>query len=222
MQLNQFIDHTLLKATATVSDIKELCDKAKKYSFKAVCINSCYVSLAATELINHQTLVAAVVGFPLGAMATASKVAEAKKCIEDGADEIDMVINIGFFKSGLNRRLEEDISEVKKAIGDHTLKVILETCYLTDEEITLASTIAVKAGADYVKTSTGFGTGNATPNSVKLMKNAVDEKAKIKASGGIRDKRTAAHYINMGVHRIGTSSGVAIVTQTTKNNEHSY
>ncbi|WP_339702441.1 deoxyribose-phosphate aldolase [uncultured Marixanthomonas sp.] len=212
MDLNQYIDHTLLKATATVSDIKKLCDEAKEHSFKAVCVNSCYVYLAANELKNHPTLVPAVVGFPLGAMATASKVADAKKCIEDGADEIDMVINIGFLKSGLHKRVEEDISEVKKAIGDHTLKVILETCYLTDEEITLSSTIAVKASADYVKTSTGFGTGNATSNSVKLMKDAVGEKAKIKASGGIRDNRTAAHYINMGVQRIGTSSGVAIVT----------
>ena len=222
MNLNQYIDHTLLKATATVSDIKKLCDEAKEHSFKAVCVNSCYVYLTANELKNHQTLVAAVVGFPLGAMATASKVAEAKKCIEDGADEIDMVINIGFLKSGLHKRVEEDISEVKKAISGHTLKVILETCYLTSEEITLASTIAVKASADYVKTSTGFGTGNATPNSVKLMKNAVGKKAKIKASGGIRDNRTAVHYINMGVQRIGTSTGVAIVTQTTETNEHSY
>ena len=126
MDLNQYIDHTLLKATATVSDIKKLCDEAKEHSFKAVCVNSCYVYLAANELKNHPTLVPAVVGFPLGAMATASKVADAKKCIEDGADEIDMVINIGFLKSGLHKRVEEDISEVKKAIGDHTLKVILD------------------------------------------------------------------------------------------------
>ena len=222
MKLNQYIDHTFLKATATTNDIEKLCNEAKQYNFKAVCVNSCYVNLAAKELKNHKILVAAVVGFPLGAMATASKVAEAKKCIEDGADEIDMVLNIGFLKSGLQKRVEEDISEVKKAIGGHTLKVILETCYLTDEEITLASAISVKAGADYVKTSTGFGTGNATQKAVKLIKNAVGEKAKIKASGGIRDRKTALQYINLGVDRIGTSSGVAIVTQNTETNEYSY
>ena len=155
-------------------------------------------------------------------MATKSKVAEAKNCIEDGADEIDMVINIGFLKSDLTEKLLVDISEVKKAIGSHTLKVILETCYLTDEEITMASNIAVKAGADYIKTSTGYGTGNATPNAVKLIKNAVVEKAKIKASGGIRDQQTALEYIKLGVHRIGTSSGVAIVTKKIDKNEHTY
>ena len=222
MKLNQYIDHTLLKATATVSDVKELCDEAKQHNFKAVCVNGCYVHLAVNELKNHHTLVAAVVGFPLGAMNTASKVAEAKKCIENGADEIDMVMNIGFLKSGLTEELLKDISEVKKAIGNHTLKVILEICYLTNEEITLASTIALKAGADYIKTSTGFGTGNATPQAVKLMKNAVGNRAKIKASGGIRDYKTTLEYINMGVDRIGTSSGVAIVTQNTENNEHTY
>ena len=222
MKLNQYIDHTLLKATATTKDIEKLCNEAKQFNFKAVCVNSCYVNLAAKELKNHKILVAAVVGVPLGAMATASKVAEAKKCIEDGADEIDMVLNIGFLKSGLHKRVEKDISEVKKAIGNHTLKVILETCYLTDEEITLASSIAVKANADYIKTSTGFGTGNATPSAIKLMKTVVGEKAKIKASGGIRDRKTALLYVNLGVDRIGTSSGVAIVTKNTEADEYSY
>ena len=216
MKLNQYIDHTLLKATATTKDIEKLCNEAKQFNFKAVCVNSCYVNLAAKELKNHKILVAAVVGFPLGAMATASK------CIEDGADEIDMVLNIGFLKSGLHKRVEKDISEVKKAIGNHTLKVILETCYLTDEEITLASSIAVKANADYIKTSTGFGTGNATPSAIKLMKTVVGEKAKIKASGGIRDRKTALLYVNLGVDRIGTSSGVAIVTKNTEADEYSY
>lgn len=211
MQLNQYIDHTLLKATATTHDIITLCKEATHYHFKAVCVNSSYVPLAVKEVKNHNTLVAAVVGFPLGAMATESKVAEAKNCIKAGADEIDMVINIGFLKSGLHDAFLKDISEVKKAIGPHTLKVILETCYLTDEEITLSSTIAVQAGANYIKTSTGFGTGNATPHDIQLIKSAIGNKAKIKASGGIRDKKTAIQYINMGVHRIGTSSGVAIV-----------
>ncbi|PVW15882.1 deoxyribose-phosphate aldolase [Marixanthomonas spongiae] len=222
MKLSDYIDHTLLKPTATERDIKTLCDEAVQHHFKAVCVNGCYVKIAAAHLKHSKTMVAAVVGFPLGAMATVAKVAEAKNCLQDGANEIDMVLNVGLLKSGLNAAVEKDISEVKKAIGTHTLKVILETCYLTDEEITLASTLAVNAGADYVKTSTGFGTGNATLEAVKLMKKAVNGKAKIKASGGIRDQKTALEYLNLGVHRIGTSSGVAIVTKNPETNEHTY
>ncbi|WP_203296137.1 deoxyribose-phosphate aldolase [Luteirhabdus pelagi] len=222
MQISEYIDHTLLKATATPDDIETLCEEAVTYNFKAVCVNSCYVHLAVKTLENDSPLVAAVVGFPLGAMATEAKVAEAKKCIKEGADEIDMVLNVGFLKAELYKSVREEITAIKKAIGRRTLKVILEVCYLTDAELKMACKIAKKAGADFVKTSTGFGPGNATLHSVKLMKEAVGDSMQIKASGGIRDYKTAMEYIEMGASRIGTSSGVAIVTQKNTTDESSY
>ncbi len=212
MELNSYIDHTLLNATATPEDILKLCAEAKKYKFYAVCVNSCYVSLAANELKNTAVKVASVVGFPLGANSCEAKVYEAKKCIADGADEIDMVLNIGFLKANLHKLVGEEISSVKEAIGNGTLKVILETCYLTDDEIKIACQIAKKAGADYVKTSTGFGTSGATEHAIKIMIEEVGKNLKIKASGGIKDAATAKKYIEMGVNRIGTSSGIQIVT----------
>ena len=214
MELNSFIDHTLLAPTATPEDICELCDEAKKYNFYAVCVNSCYVYLASNELLKSKVKVAATIGFPLGASSTKAKREEAKRCIKDGADEIDMVINIGFLKHNLFKNVREEISAVKKAMDDKTLKVIIETCYLTDEEKRIACNIAKKAGADYVKTSTGFGTGGATIDDVKLMMAEVGDSLKIKASGGIRNNKTARQYIDLGVSRIGTSNGVAIVTST--------
>ena len=212
MELNSYIDHTLLKATATPDDICKLCDEAKKYNFHAVCVNSCYVYLASNELLKSKVKIAATIGFPLGSSSTKAKREEAKRCIKDGADEIDMVINIGFLKHNLFKSVREEISAIKKVIGDKILKVIIETCYLTDEEKRIACHIAAKAGADYVKTSTGFGTGGATIDDVKLMMEEVGDTLKIKASGGIRDKKTAIQYIDLGVSRIGTSNGIAIVT----------
>ncbi|MEW7289983.1 deoxyribose-phosphate aldolase [Aquimarina sp. 2304DJ70-9] len=212
MLLNTYIDHTLLKADATVDDIKKLCTEAKEHDFYAVCVNGYYVALADSELMHTDIKVAAVVGFPLGAMLARAKVFEAQQCIDQGADEIDMVINIGLLKSGYYKIVEDEIRALKKAIGDNVLKVIFENCYLTDEEKRIACTLSLNAGADFIKTSTGFGTGGATLEDVKLMKNEVKDHVKIKASGGIRDVETAKQYINLGVSRIGTSSGIPIVT----------
>ncbi len=212
MVLNQYIDHTLLKATATVDDIKKLCSEAKKHNFYAVCVNSYYVALADSELMNTDIKVATVVGFPLGSIINQVKVYEAKKCIDQGADEIDMVLNIGLLKSGYYKIVEDEIRAVKKAIGNKLLKVIFENCYLTDEEKKIACKLSMNAGADYIKTSTGFGTSGATFEDIVLMKNQVQDVVKIKASGGIQDIETAEHYIDLGVSRIGTSSGVRLVT----------
>jgi len=212
MEINKFIDHTVLKATTTMDDIKKLCQEAKDYNFYSVCVNGCYVNLAKKELLNTNVKIAAVVGFPLGGMDTDSKVYEAKKCINSGADEIDMVINVGLLKSGMFNEVEQEIREIKEIIGNKTLKVILETCFLSKEEIMKACELALNAKADFVKTSTGFGTGGATFEDVELMKSIVKDRAQIKASGGIRDLETALKYLQMGVTRLGTSSGVKLVT----------
>lgn len=207
MSLAKFIDHTNLKPTATLADIKKLCEEAKEFGFYAVCVNGCHIPLAQQKLENSDVKLAAVIGFPLGAMSTEAKIFEATNCVRRGADEIDMVINVGWLKSGKFDVVREEIQAVKNAIGTKILKVIIETCYLTDDEKVTACNLAVEAGADYVKTSTGFGTGGATFEDVILMKKAVGEKAKIKASGGVKDKATALKYIELGVSRIGTSSG---------------
>lgn len=212
MQIQDYIDHTLLKPTAIPSDIEKLCQEAKDYKFQAVCVNGCYTKFAKEQLKNSQVKLAVVVGFPLGAMNTESKVFEAKDSVANGADEIDMVINLGWLKSGKLELVEREISEIKKAIGNKVLKVIIETCYLTQDEKIKACELAVKAGADFVKTSTGFGEGGATLEDVKLMKKVVGNKAKIKASGGIKNRATALKYISLGVSRIGTSSGIAIAS----------
>lgn len=213
IEINKFIDHTLLKATATEADIIELCKEAREYDFFSVCVNSGYVSLAKKELSNSNVKVCTVVGFPLGAMSTEAKVFEAKQALKEGAEEIDMVINIGELKSKNLKKVEDEIAAIKNAIGDKVLKVIIETCYLTPQEIVIASELAVKAKADYVKTSTGFGTDGAKMENIKLMKGAVNGSAKIKASGGIKNLDTALSYIEAGVERIGTSSGVSIVKE---------
>ena len=212
MKLEKYIDHTLLKATATISEIETLCKEAITYNFFSVCVNSAYVSHAKRFLKGTDINVCSVVGFPLGMMSTRSKVFETEQAIADGANEIDMVINVGLLKSGEVDKVREEIVLIKKACGNRVLKVILETCYLTDDEKRLACKLSVEAGADFVKTSTGFGTGGATPEDVVLMKDVVSGKAKIKASGGVRDFQTAKKYIDLGVERIGTSNGIAIVT----------
>lgn len=210
-KLNIYIDHTILKADAVQKDIEVLCEQAKKYQFYAVCVNGCYVKTCKNLLSDSRVKIASVIGFPLGAMSTAAKVFEAEQAVKDGADEIDMVLNVGWLKDGKYEQVSEDIFAVKKAIGNKVLKVILETCYLIDEEKKKACEIAMNAKADFVKTSTGFGTGGASLEDVKLMKSIVGEELQVKASGGIRDAETAKKYINAGASRIGTSSGIAIV-----------
>lgn len=212
MELNKYIDHTVLKATTKPEDIIKLCNEAKEYKFFSVCVNGCYVKMAKTELSGSNVKIAAVIGFPLGAMDSDSKVFEATKCIQNGANEIDMVLNVGFMTSCMYKEVEDEIRAIKKSIGTNVLKVILETCYLTKEEISKACQLSLNAGADFVKTSTGFGTGGATFEDVAIMKSIVDGKAQIKASGGVRDLETAQKYIDMGVTRLGTSSGVSLMT----------
>ena len=211
MGLNKYIDHTILKATASSSDVQKLCEEAIEHEFYSVCVNGCYVADAKQLLQGTDVKVAAVVGFPLGAMTTAAKVFEAKEAIENGASEIDMVINIAKLKDGEFEFVENEIRQIKEAIGDNVLKVIIETCYLTDEEKVKACELSLVAKADFVKTSTGFGTGGATYEDVKLMKSVVGDNAKVKASGGVRDKETAQKYVNLGAERLGTSSGIDIV-----------
>ena len=211
MGLNKYIDHTILKATASSADVQKLCEEAIEYEFYSVCVNGCYVADAKHLLQGTDVKVAAVVGFPLGAMTTASKVFEAKEAIENGASEIDMVINVAKLKDGEFDYVENEIRLIKEAIGNNVLKVIIETCYLTDEEKVKACELSLVAKADFVKTSTGFGTGGATYEDVKLMKSVVGDNAKVKASGGVRDKETAQKYVDLGAERLGTSSGIEIV-----------
>lgn len=216
MNINQYIDHTLLKPTALIADIEKLCKEAITHNFYAVCINSCYVSYAKIILENSPVKIASVIGFPLGANTEKSKIFEANDCVNLGASEVDMVLNIGLLKSGSYQLVENEIYNIKKTIGSNTLKVIFENCFLTNDEKITACKIALNAGADFIKTSTGFGTGGATIDDVKLMKNAVKNQIKIKASGGIRNFETAKEYLNLGVSRIGTSSGVTIMNQKVK------
>lgn len=211
MKINRYIDHTLLKPVATPEQIIRLCEEARRYDFFSVCVNSSYVTLAASCLEDSDVKVCTVIGFPLGAMSTAGKMFEAVNAIEQGADEIDMVIHIGHLKAGNDDYVKTDIMAVKEAIGDKTLKVILETSELTGLEIAKGTLLSVISGADFIKTSTGFASGGASPEAVQIMKQAAQGKAKIKASGGIRDAETARKYIEMGVDRLGVSAGVAIM-----------
>lgn len=221
MNLSKYIDHTLLKASATESDIIQLCNEAIQYNFYAVCVNSCYVTLCKNNLKNSDVKIASVVGFPLGAMDILAKINEAENAIKNGADEIDMVINIGFLKDKKQEDVEKEIKKIKDAIGNKTLKVIIETCYLTNEEKIIATQLTLNAGADFVKTSTGFGTAGATIEDIELVKSITQNKIQIKASGGIRNYETAIKYIELGVTRIGTSNGIQIVTGE-KGNEQTY
>lgn len=206
MDIAKYIDYTLLKATATPADIEKLCKEALEYGFYSVCVNSGYVPLAAQLLKDTDTKVCTVVGFPLGAMSTQAKLYETSVALTQGAQEIDMVLNVGLFLSGNVAKVLNEIALLKQETGDRVLKVIIETCYLNDEQKRLASQVCVDAGADFVKTSTGFGTGGATLADVQLIKEVVGDRAKIKASGGIRDKQTALQYISLGVSRIGASA----------------
>lgn len=217
MELNKFIDHTQLNPSATESDILRLCEEALKYSFYSVCINSSYVNIAKQALGRSNVKVCAVVGFPLGAMSTEAKVYEARKAIEQGAAEIDMVMNIGRLKSKNHVAVLKDISNVKRAIGNTPLKVILEISELSKNEIVKACEICIDAKADFVKTSTGFSKSGATLTAVKIMRKTVRDFVKIKASGGITDAETAQKYIDIGVDRIGASSGVTMMNNLVSN-----
>ncbi|MCC1484827.1 deoxyribose-phosphate aldolase [Winogradskyella immobilis] len=210
MELNKYIDHTLLNSDATERQIIQLCEEAKKHDFYSVCINSSYVPIARQALLHSDIKICTVVGFPLGAMSTDAKIFEAKKAIEQGADEIDMVMNIGLIKSRNYLGLLKDISNVKLAIGKVPLKIILEISELSKNEIVKACEICLDAKVDFVKTSTGFSKSGATLTAVKIIKKTVRNFIKIKASGGISDAETASKYIDAGVERIGTSAGVAI------------
>ena len=206
MDIAKYIDYTLLKATATPANIEKLCKEALEYGFYSVCVNSGYVPLAVEQLKGSKANVCTVVGFPLGAMSTQAKLYETSVALSQVAQEIDMVLNVGLFLSGNVAKVLDEIALLKQETGDRVLKVIIETCYLNDEQKRLASQVCVDAGADFVKTSTGFGTGGATLADVQLIREIVGDRAKIKASGGIRDKQTALQYISLGVDRIGASA----------------
>lgn len=207
----KYIDHTLLKPDATIFDIKKLCDEAIKYNFFAVCIAPSFINLAREFINGYDIKIATVVGFPLGNTSTKTKIFEAKEAVKNGANEIDMVINIGFLKSKNYKYVFDEISAVKNEIGDIILKIIIETSLLSLDEIIIASTIVKSAGADFVKTSTGFSQGGATKEDVELIRRVVGENFGIKASGGIRTFEQAVDLIKAGANRIGTSSSVKIV-----------
>ncbi|MBP3892175.1 MAG: deoxyribose-phosphate aldolase [Solobacterium sp.] len=211
MKKSKYIDHTLLYANATEAQIRALCKEAVEYDFKTVCINPCWLEVAKEELQGSDVVPCVVIGFPLGAMTTEAKVFEAKDAIEKGAKEVDMVINIGRLKDGNDAYVTNEIRQIKEAIGDHILKVIIETCLLTEEEKVRACKDSVAAGADFVKTSTGFSTAGATVEDVKLMKDTVGDKAKVKAAGGVRNQDDFAAMIEAGAERIGTSRGVDLI-----------
>ncbi len=213
--LNSCIDHTLLKADASVEQIIQLCSEAREYKFASVCVNSCWVRLCAEQLRGSGVAVCTVVGFPLGAMIPEAKAFEAEAAVENGATEVDMVINIGALKSKDYRMVAKDMHEVEKAVHDRgaLLKVIIETCLLTQEEKVIACLLAKNAGADYVKTSTGFSTAGATVEDVALMRKVVGDELGVKAAGGIRDRETAEKMIEAGADRIGASAGIKICSE---------
>lgn len=214
MKLNKLIDHTLLKADATSAQIKQLCQEAKDYDFKSVCVNPAFVPQATELLKGSDVEVCTVIGFPLGANTTATKVFEAKDAIANGATEVDMVINISQAKDGQWEAVEEEIKQIAEAVkGKAVLKVIVETALLTDEEIKKATEATVNAGADFVKTSTGFSTRGATLNDVQIMNDVTQGRIGIKASGGVSNRQDALNMVEAGATRIGASKGIQIVSE---------
>ena len=205
------IDHTLLKATATTAQIEQLCKEAKEYQFASVCVNPVHVACAAELLRDSTVKVCTVIGFPLGANTSEVKAFETMNAVNNGADEIDMVLNVGAAKEGDWLTVESDIRAVVNAAAGRLVKVILETCYLTPDEIVCACKVAAKAGANFVKTSTGFGTGGAKAEDVALMKKSIPEDMCVKASGGIHTYQEALALIEAGASRIGASAGIQIV-----------
>lgn len=212
MEINRMIDHTILKADAKLADVMKIIEEAKKYRFYSVCLNPTWVALAAKELQGEPVAVCTVIGFPLGANTTETKAFEAANAIQNGADEVDMVINIGELKDGNNEKVQKDIEAVVAAAKDKALvKVIIETSLLTNEEKIKACELAKAAGADFVKTSTGFSTGGATVDDVRLMRQTIGPEMGVKASGGIHNAKEAEAMIEAGATRLGASSGVAIM-----------
>jgi deoxyribose-phosphate aldolase len=209
---NQLIDHTALKATTTKEQIKVLCEEAAEYKFMSVCVNPTWVKTASDLLKDSEVLVCTVIGFPLGANTPTVKAFETKDAIANGAGEVDMVVNVGAVKDGNWDLVFEDIKAVVDASGDVLVKVIIETCYLTDEEKVKTCELAVKAGADFVKTSTGFGTGGATKEDIALMRKTVGPNIGVKASGGVRTPEDLKNMVEAGATRIGTSSGIKLVS----------
>lgn len=206
----KLFDHTILKADATREMVERVCREAREHHFMSVCVNSYYTGFVADELQGSDVRVCTVVGFPLGQMSTKAKVAETRIAVEDGADEIDMVINVGALKGGDDAVVFEDIRAVRKACEGKVLKVIIETCLLNEEEKVRACRLAMEAKADFVKTSTGFSTGGATKEDVALMRKTVGDTMGVKASGGIRDKEKAVEMLEAGADRLGTSATIAI------------
>jgi len=209
--MNQFIDHTLLKQNAVKDDFIKLCEEAKQYQFKTVCVNGSRVPLVAELLKGSGVGVCATIGFPLGAMSTPSKAFEAAQCIQEGANEIDMVLNVGKLLDGDYEYVVKDIAAVKQAIGQHTLKVIIEACLLSDEQKVIATQAVIDAKADFVKTSTGFSTHGATKEDVALLKSVAKDIIEVKAAGGVRSYEDVLAMLEAGATRIGTSSGVALM-----------
>ncbi len=217
MKLNTYIDHTKLGPTVSLSDIDQLILEGKTYRFKSLCINPQYVSYVSKELKDTGVLTCTVIGFPHGTHMPSVKAFEAKQAILEGADEIDMVINVAYVQAFDEEKTFEDIHSVVLASEGKTVKVILETCYLNDDQIVFACRMAKRAGAQFVKTSTGFGTGGATVEAVQLMKKTVGDALEVKASGGIRNTEDAINLIQAGATRLGTSKGVSLM-----NKEESY
>lgn len=211
MSIAKKIDHTMLKADASTESIKKYCAEAREHGFASVCVNSCHAALVTKELAGSDVMTCCVVGFPLGAMRTKAKAYEAKVAVEDGANEIDMVINIGALKEQNDAFVLEDIKAVVEASKPATVKVIIETCLLNEEEKIRACKLSVEAGAAFVKTSTGFSTGGATTEDIALMRKTVGTACKVKASGGIRTAEDAQAMLNAGADRIGAGNGIVLL-----------
>ncbi len=211
MKYNKLIDHTILKPDASIEAIKKICQEAKEYDFMSVCVNPAYISLCKEELKGSDVKVCTVIGFPLGATLPQAKVSETREAVMEGADEIDMVINVTMLKAKNDDYVYNEIERVRRSCVGKVLKVIIETCLLTDEEKVRACLLAKKAGADFVKTSTGFSTGGATVHDVALMRKTVGDDMGVKASGGVRTHEDLLAMVEAGANRIGTSAGPKII-----------
>ncbi len=215
MELNRYIDHTLLKPTATPEEIRQVCREGKTYHFASVCVNPCYVSLAREELAGSDVKVCSVVGFPFGANTTAVKLAETAGALADGAQEIDMVIPVGRLLAGDEQGVLEEVQLITQMVHSRggTIKVIVETCYLNEEQIASACRIVEQSGADFIKTSTGYGSRGATAEDIRLFRKYLKTPVKMKAAGGIRTRADCEMYLALGCERLGSSSGVKIMEE---------
>lgn len=220
MGIARYIDHTNLKPSTTEEQVRQLCSEAREYGFASVCVNPTWVSLCVNLLADTDVKVCTVIGFPLGATLPEIKAEEARRAVQQGASEVDMVLNIGALKTGNHVLVEQDVYAVRKATPDAILKVIIETCLLTDDEKVTACKIAQKVGADFVKTSTGFAGGGATVEDVALMRRTVGDEVGVKASGGIRSFEDAQSMIQAGANRLGCSAGIAITSGETKDSNY--